>query len=548
MNRIICLMLLLVAVSACKGQKHSQEINKPSPEQTGGDESIVVPPTIEDLTSYFGLSKEQTVAQAIALITSVTGEKKVNGKVLQIAKSEVVKQSDEEGKFTVKVEGTIDGKKFSAKEYPFEGFAVTVVEQSPPTLEDIKAYLGISGNETVAQVIALITNATDEKTVNGRVMRITKGVVTLKNERLGKLTVKIEGTIGGKPFSETYSFDGLTKKPEDHHIATRAHVKWKSEFDKSPESTTIAFDELYRLKQPAKFTVEYLSQWVGFYSSDVDGTVYHFTEEDLKKTQISDVSYDNIAKKISFVITYNGIKGATSAKERPSLSFDHNLFYKRKVSLLKEETKNFYMQGVYKNLDVFINKFARVQGDDSNEYALMYVENSKNSNVHSNSISCKLSLAPIKDGDNILAEFDFIFEGFKPLSDLKEEWGLATSADLGEAMGKKFKKLSDGNVLEQVQKYPISIWIKLAQMYISRDKKFVMLAWDKDRMNGQEVDALIAQSARVLQTGDILLLQPIFELRTAKKEGNRLTLEVAFTSANEFGLEGVVTTFTVTLH
>lgn len=413
----------------------------------------------------------------------------------------------------------------------------------PPTTEDLKAYFKITTDQTAAQATQFIATTTGKQTVNGKVVDVTKSNVLTRNDEEGKLTVMIEGTISGKAFSQEYSFEELVKKPGSYHMASRAQIKWKSPFSNAPEATPIAFDELYRLKNTDKFTAQYLSQWAEFYSSTPDGNnSYTYTDEDITKTQLSDVKYSD--GKISFILTYNGVKGNASAKERPALSFDKNEYYKRKVTLNTENIKQFYMQGVYENLESFYGNAIRIE--DSGTFIAELVPDSKHFDRNSNAISCQLSMSTYQNSNDELARFEYRFEGFKPLSDLKEEWLLATTIDLNEYMKKRLGNVSDGNVLTEINKLPIAYWIKMAQMAVRRNDSLLKLYVGKGEQNNTEVEAWMPESRRVIHS-DILLLAPYFEVVSARKSGNRLYLQVAMTNVNEVSLTDVVAPLEVIL-
>ncbi|MCP3893350.1 MAG: hypothetical protein GY706_01775 [Bacteroides sp.] len=414
---------------------------------------------------------------------------------------------------------------------------------TPPTTEDLKAYFKITTDQTAAQATQFIATTTGKQTVNGKVIDVTKSNVLNRNDEEGKLIVMIEGTISGKAFSKEYSFEELVKKPGNYHMASRAQIKWKNQFEKAPEATTIAFDELYRLKQTDKFTAQYLSQWVEFYSSTPDGnSIYTYTDEDIEKTQLSEVKYSD--GKISFILTYNGTKGNDSSKDRPALRFDKNEFYKRKITLNTENIKQYYMQGVYENLESFYGNAIRIENAET--FVAELVPNSKHFDRNSNTISCHLSLSTYKNSNDELARFEYKFEGFKPLSDLKEEWLLATTSDLNEYMKKRLSNTPDGNVLTEINKIPVAYWIKMAQVAVRRNDSLLKLYVGKGEQNNIEVEAWMPESRRVIHS-DILLLAPHFEVVSARKNGNRLYLQVALTNVNEVSLSDVVAPLEVML-
>lgn len=414
---------------------------------------------------------------------------------------------------------------------------------TPPTTEDLKAYFKITTDQTTAQATQLIATTIGKQTVNGKVIDVTKSNVLNRNDEEGKLIVMIEGTISGKAFSKEYSFEELVKKPKSFYMASRVQVRWKSQLNNAPETTPIAFDELYRLKQTDKFTAQYLSQWVEFYASTPEkGNIYIYTDEDIEKTQLSDVNYND--GKITFILSYNGTKGNDTSKGRPSLNFDKNEYYKRKVTLNTSYTKQFYMQGVYEHLESFYGNALELE--DEKTFVAELVPNSKHLDKSSNTISCQLSLSTYQNSNGELARFEYKFEGFKPLSDLKEEWLLATTSDLDEYMKKRLGNAPDGDVLEKVEKFPVGNWIKMAQMAVRRNNSLLKLYAGKAEQNNIEVEAWIPESRRVIHS-DILLVAPHFEVISARKNGNRLHLQIALTYVNEVSLTDVVAPLEVML-
>lgn len=415
------------------------------------------------------------------------------------------------------------------------------VPAAPPTVEDLKAYFSIGSKQTVAQAIRLITEAVGEQTVNKKRIEVRRSSVTAREDNKGRLIVMVAGLINGKAFSHEYTFEGLVQKPANHDMALRAQVRWKSQFASMPEAIPIAFDELYRLKQTDQFTARYLSQWVEFSSSSPDGQSYIYTDEDIEKTRISEVKYSG--NQITFVISYNSIQGVSTQKGRPALTFDRNEFYKRKVTLNREDIKQYYMQGVYENLETFYGNAIRIEDEDL--FVARLVVDSKSFDPSRNLIGCQLSLVTRKGGTE-LAQFDFVFEGFKPLSDLGKEWLLATKTELNEYMQRYLKRVADGDVLKQVENLPISRWIKMAQMAISRKGSLLQLYAGKGVQDGTEVDAWVPVSHLAINS-DILLLNPRFEVVSAQKKENRLYMQVALVFVNAVELRDVVVPLEVIL-
>ncbi|MGL5635526.1 MAG: hypothetical protein ACRDD0_01445, partial [Bacteroidales bacterium] len=325
------------------------------------------------------------------------------------------------------------------------------------------------------------------------------------------------------------------------YMATRVNASWK-EGIASPESLPIPFDEFYRLKKSDKFTAEFLSQWVHFYSTSPGGSdLYDFTDEDIAKMELSDVEYDN--GKISFVLTYDGIRGNDSYKGRPNLNFDKNDYYKSRIKLT-DEPKYYYMQGVYQNLESFYGSF--IELEDDKVFVAELVPDSKRYDNTKDIVTCTLTLSTFNNSNEELARFEYEFKGFKPLTDLQKEWVVSTKEELNSYMSKRFASAADGDVSEQMQRYAVSYWMKLAKMEVRRNSRLLELYCDKATQNNIEVDAWIPVSRRVLHS-DVLLIAPHFEVLSAQKKGNVLTVTVAMKYVNEVSIDGVKATFDIVL-
>lgn len=412
-----------------------------------------------------------------------------------------------------------------------------------PSLEELKLYCGVTKVMYVYEAINQILSSRGEKLIVGKRIAIHQAKVDTRKEEEGMLSIHVEGTLDGKPFSDVYTLEGLAKKPGSYYMASRANVQWKATLTTSPEKQPIAFDELFRLSKNEKFTAQYLAQWIDIYSSiPQDNGCYKFSEEDLAKTQFSEVNYEN--GRISFVLTYNGVKGRDSYKERPSLAFDKNEYYKQKVKLNINDVKQYYLQGFYENLESFYGNAIEIE--DDNTFVAEMVTGSKSYDSNSNIVSCQLSMYTYTNTDRELARFEFKFEGFKPLTDLKKELVLATTAELGLYMAKRLSNAVDGDVLPAITALPIKNWIKKAQFGVRRGDQILELYCDKARLNDVEVEAWLPVSRRVIYS-DILLIAPYFEVISAQKLGNKLVMQIELANVNEVALENVIVPLEVVL-
>lgn len=408
----------------------------------------------------------------------------------------------------------------------------------PPTVDDLKAYFDINTRITVTQMVKTITQLIGEKNINGKIININKCIVKSREDEAGRLIVDIEGTTNGKKFMREYAFEDLIKKPNNILMATRVLVRWKKEFAQTPEATGIAFDELFRLKQTEKFTAKYLAQWVEFYlSSSTNDDMYLYEDEDFEKIELSEINYDG--NNISFMLTYDGIRG--NKTKRLSLKFEQNEYYARKVKLDRDDTKKYYAQGVYEHLESFYRD--AVSLETGTGFMLELAPETKHFDRVDNAITCQLLLKTYRDEE--LARLQFKFEGFKPLTDLKDEWSLVTTSPLNERMKNALKNRADGDVSEHIDA-SISNWIKLAQMSLRRNGEQLKLQLSTGKLNDIKVDAWIPESRRDEHL-DILLLAPRFKLVSAMKAGTRLSMRIALIEVNETSLTDIVVPLEVTL-
>lgn len=414
-------------------------------------------------------------------------------------------------------------------------------DTTPPTENELKSYFNITPEMNVSQCIQQMSETTVEKDINGRKLQVTKSTVISRKDEKGTFVSSVSGMINGKEFTVEFACKDLKKRPQGGHMAARVIASWKKGIGEI-ESLPIAFDELYRLKDNHQFTAKYLSQWVDFHSSSPDGSDYYqFTNEDIAKTELSDVKYDN--GKISFILTYDGFRGDDSYKGRPYLNFDKNNYYRSRIKQT-DAPKSYYMQGVYQNLESFYGNF--IQLEDDKVFVAELVPNSKRYDSSKDIVACTLTLTTLNNSNAELARFEYEFKGFKPLTDLQKEWVLSTKEELNSYMSKRLVNAPDGNVLEQVRKYAISYWMKLAKMEVRRNNNLLELYCDKATQNNIEVDAWIPVSRRVIHS-DILLIAPHFEVVSAQKKGKVLTVTVAMTYVNEVSLDGVKATFDIAL-
>lgn len=81
-------------------------------------------------------------------------------------------------------------------------------------------------------------------------------------------------------------------KPDDYQMVNGAQAEWKANADYYAK---LDFDSFYRLHKVNMFTIENLGRLVDFYSINVGGEKYLFTLEDLEKTVLEDIKYEQIS-------------------------------------------------------------------------------------------------------------------------------------------------------------------------------------------------------------------------------------------------------------
>lgn len=316
-----------------------------------------------------------------------------------------------------------------------------------------------------------------------------------------------------------------TQKPADYTLATRAQAVWKEGASKYD----IDFDRLYRLGEKDFITAEYLSKWVRYYSSDVDGTVYEFTDEDLKELTISDVSYSSYpSDAIRFKIKYRNI----SKEGWNSLEFSKQAYYEQKVKTVPAKGRFAYgsykiaLSGIYMN---FISY-------DETKYIAEYKGNAA-WNSSPNSISFSVLLID-RQTRKELAEFTKEIVGFDKVDVLKNNLELEPSYELNQYMGQKLRKKKDGDVSKFIKESIRNWQTKLKFIYHREDEKSSM-AWDTLSEVRSQQQILVADKTNMAWI-DVNFLDPHFEVVSAVKNGVFMDLKIRLTYVNEQPVEDAV--------
>ena len=125
--------------------------------------------------------------------------------------------------------------------------------------------------------------------INGKMIKITEAVVKRKDYQKGSFVLYVTGTVNGSPFKNEFTFTGFVSKPDDYQMVNGAQAEWKANADYYAK---LDFDSFYRLHKVNMFTIENLGRLVDFYSINVGGEKYLFTLEDLEKTVLEDIKYE----------------------------------------------------------------------------------------------------------------------------------------------------------------------------------------------------------------------------------------------------------------
>ena len=408
-------------------------------------------------------------------------------------------------------------------------------------------YFGLAKEQTVGKALERIKAISGRKNVDGRVVDVIAVVEESRDEQVGRFVVMVTGSVEGKAFKKRLTFDGFIRKPTDAEMARRVVVKWKSDAD---YYSNFDFDALYRLNETEKFTTAYLSRFVDFSSSTVDGQHhYPFGDDDLAKTVISDIRYTADATgggSISFTLAYNGVKGNTGGgtNGRPWLPFDKNAYYAQLVVPQPNAAAAFYMRGVYEHLAVFYGNLLEY---DRTKYALLLERKEKNDGE--NTIGMQLKLIVNDGSERELARFAKSVAGFKPLVTLNTELVLAGTAELGKQFGKRFRKTPDGDKLPQMPALPVQSWINKVQMGLKRNGGLVELLPQEEVKtgNGSSIVTVWKTSSGEGSNLDLYFESPLFEVIEAKKENQFLHMKLRLNAVNETAVDGVVVPLTVHL-
>ncbi len=401
------------------------------------------------------------------------------------------------------------------------------------TQEEIAAYFGFETSKDVNVASTLVKARKEPMQINGKTISLTEAEVKSKDELGGSFVLHVVGKVNETPFEKEFTYNGFVKKPEDFQMANRVQVKWK---DGINHYEIFDFDSFYRLHQTSMFSAENLERMMDFHSSTTDGSyMYPFTSEDIKKTTIEEVKYEERGQ-ISFYLKYNNSK----AKNRISLPFDKNKYYEGKITINTDFVESSYMRGIYENPALFNG---RLFSYDDKTYAVVINESRKEKSDGDNTLTLHLSLRAKNNGDVQLAEFDKTFTGFKSLKELKSELKPHSTANLLVFMKDKVKNSGYGDVTNKLS-MSIENWIRNVKFTTRKEQE--ELIWEKNEWSKNVLSGLHTSMK------DIYLDGVKFELISAKlnDDNGRKTLHITFrmAGANELVLTDDAIDFNMTMH
>ena len=362
--------------------------------------------------------------------------------------------------------------------------------------EDVAAYFRFDMSRDINVALGLVEAQKETLQINGKMIKITEAVVKRKDYQKGSFVLYVTGTVNGSPFKNEFTFTGFVSKPDDYQMVNGAQAEWKANADYYAK---LDFDSFYRLHKVNMFTIENLGRLVDFYSINVGGEKYLFTLEDLEKTVLEDIKYEQ--NQLSFYLRYNN-----SRSKNPSLFNGHIFSY------------------------------------DESAYAVEISTTLKEKSDTGNMLTLHLSMYAKGNGGLLLAEFDKIFTGFKPLSELKNELIAYSTPDLHEFVKNKLKNSNYGDVKNKFSN-SIDRWIQYVEFVI---KDHDSLQWEKNKWSKNVLNGLFSS------VKDIYLDNVRFELNSAqlKEIGGKRFLYIVFQmiGANDLVLTSDAILFNMSIH
>lgn len=304
--------------------------------------------------------------------------------------------------------------------------------------------------------------------------------------------------------------------PSDYAFATRLHARLKV----SQEQWIRGFDlaTLYEDGNVQPFTAEYLSSYLSFHTSEVDGSLpYTLSIEDLKDLEIVEIRYD--APYVQFYTRYKGVR----SQQLSSISLPLQSYYAQRITIDPAFTPEHYAYGTARHLDRYLGHLLIY---DRERYAVS-LEGSGAQSQSEEAVTFSVSVRLQRD-ERELVQLSLRAHPFRALSLLKDELKIYSTYQLKEYMQRHLRGLQPdaGDVMSKIQHIDTRVWAKhLALSLAGHD-----LAWDGEN---------VVPSQNTLEQAHLYLGAPRFQLLEAQLRGGDLHLRLRLSYVNEQSLEGL---------
>ncbi len=388
-----------------------------------------------------------------------------------------------------------------------------LVEDTKVEIEDLESYFKFDRSLTVEVALNHIKPTNELKTINSKRISVLKTTIISSDNTLGTFKMLFEGKVNDIKFTKEAEFSGFAKAPTPmtpYEIGSRVYARWSVDAEEYIKNFNI--DKLLIDKDASYYTVDYLKNFVQFYTSTTDGQPRKLTDDELAKLKIIDLSF-NPNNYISFRTEYQSIKSTVESR----IDFDKEKHYSLKITTNNDFISKRYMQGVFNKLGEFVQGILNY---DRKRYAIILNSDSYDDN-HSNSINLSLQVLNIKNGEHI-SDIHKEITGFKPLTDLKDELILVSSSELEDFMKSKSIATKDEQKRNEYLKAIIGSWITKLQFSIRRNQGLYKLEWD------EQYTHLYGNG----EVKDVYFARPNFTLLSSTIVDNILKVKIQITSLN----------------
>lgn len=399
--------------------------------------------------------------------------------------------------------------------------------------EDLIAYFLFDTSKSIATALEQAQKNQEPKLINKKNIQIERVQIIRQDEQEGTFELAIQGLVNGISFDENFAFAGFVKKPATYYLGSRSYARWKVDEDVLLKEFDLEGLITGRKENLSRYDLAYLKNFISFHSLDLSGTVYSFSDEELKDIDVSDLTYR--AGELLLTTSYKGVKSLSTTH----LPLDKKKFYVQRLGVNQEFVASHYVHRVYQGLAVF---YSRLLTFDADKYVVELVGNSKSLNSYDNSLSFTLRIS-LRETQEELVEVEKNIAGFKSLSELKKDLSIASSAGLQEHIKNLILRNPKEEQMAYLLKSSINAWIQKAQ--IGRSDGGHQLSWVSVPVSGGSVMALVENADLPEMEKHIYLERPIFELVSYQLIDQDLLVKVKLAAANEVTLDDVFFEFRI---